>query len=204
MLVSKTRNHNKPLGQKVKSRKNEATKVTDNQDGWATVAGIAVPPDSDNRIFHKPLGLKPILLNGATFPEQKVAVVEPPAPTATFTPEPAPIEIMPEAKAEPRAMKTIDLEWFGSTLTIQCLNAVYQAADPKRGNKAWILLELTTNKQTKKPIWLPPAAIIEDGKIQIPELYCSIDEVRYKCQILNIEVFDLVNEKYVLMLSVID
>ena len=90
-------------------------------------------------------------------------------------------------------------------MSINCLNAVYQPPNAKRGNQGWLMLELPIDQKTGNPPWRPPVAQLgEDGKISVPEFDCTVDYQKLRCQILNIELYDQLNLKYVVVLRVVN
>lgn len=219
-------NINKPLGiQAVKGpgAQANAVQVTDNVNGWASVANIPVPPSAENRSFKKPLGLGPVLVNGATpvNPGTPDEVVEPAAKpvdanvqasvqSSTISSRPGPVESnistgLSFNNQPPKPnYKAVELDWYGAKLSINCLNAVYQPPNPNRGNQGWLMLELPVDEKTGNPPWRPPTAQLgEDGKISVPEFDCIVDSQRLRCQILNIELYDELHSKYVVVLRVL-
>lgn len=67
------------------------------------------------------------------------------------------------------------------------------------------MLEMPLDAKTGNPPWIPPIAELqEDGRISVPEFKCKVDGVALRCQILNIELFDELNSKYVVVFRVLD
>jgi hypothetical protein len=189
-----------------------ATKVTDNAQGWAKVANIPVPPASEARNFNKPIGLGPMLVNGVAgsvppVPGQKVPsseeTVKPKAGEGGFAPSPAPFFNTPAAPQ--RKTTTVEIDWYGAKLSLKCLSAVLQDGDPDRGGQKWLMLEMPLDGQTGNPPWLPPVAQAgEDGRISPPEFTCVVDSKRARCQILNIDLFDRVENRYIAIFRVLN
>lgn len=218
-------NTNKPLGvqpAKGPAAQNNAVQVTDNSSGWAAVGNIPVPPTAEKRDFKKPLGLSPVLVNGGVIP-QKIAAEsnpeelprgeEPASIDLDKSSLPNPLSGLSESKTsaglsftnQSREYKSVEIDWYGAKLSLNCLNAVYQSPDPKRGNQGWLLLELPLDSKTGNPPWRPPIAQLgEDGKISVPEFDCNLDFEKLRCQILNIEIYDRLNRKYVVVLRVLN
>lgn len=228
-------NINKPLGfgpAKGPSAQANAVQVTDNSKGWATVANIPVPPSADKRNFKKPLGLSPVLVNGGVVPakdnfeepteatEEQGDFVEESVNVSSSTeppvPKPAKQTLSSEEvksssglsftnQAPMQSYKTVELDWYGAKLSLNCLNAVYQPPNIARGNQGWLLLELPIDAKTGNPQWRPPIAQLgEDGRISVPEFDCILEFHKLRCQILNIEVYDSANLKYVVVLRVLN
>ena len=186
-----------------------AVKVTDNAQGWASVANIPVPPASEARNFSRPLGLGPVLVNG-----QPVSVPSVPqrpdqpgtdmkAGEAGSTPSPALVFKNP-TPAPARNSTTVEIDWYGAKLSLRCLSAVLQPKDPDRGNQEWLMLEMPLDSQTGNPPWLPPVAQAgEDGRITPPEFTCVVDSRRVRCQILNIDLFDRPGGRYMAIFRVL-
>lgn len=192
-----------------------AVKVTDNADGWATVANIPVPPAAEMRSFKKPLGLGPVLVNGGIIPttatlepeSKETPKVEQPKLGLGGSPSPQGLSFTPQTRESPKpaGTATVELDWYGAKLSLNCLNAVYQPADTSRGNQGWLMLEMPLDEKTGNPPWTPPVAELqEDGRIHVPEFKCRIGGVQLKCQILNIELFDETNGKYVAIFRVVE
>ena len=192
-----------PLGFKVgpgPAAKRDMIKVTDNSEGWSSVANIPVPPISDGRNFTGSLGLNPVLVNGGVFAEPIIAVskdVEKPGEVKSpqaYTPLPS-----PKVTA-----KIVEIDWYGAKLSLPCINAIHQTGDLTRGGQEWLMLEMAIDPKTGKPPWLPPVAQLgEDGRISIPEFQCSLNGVKIKCQILNIELYDVSGQRYIVVLRVV-
>lgn len=202
---------NSPLGLTPAVRsasRNPVKKVTDNTKGWALVENIPVPPASEKRNFSKPIGAVPVLINGAEPKGDSAGLLEPPQPnkepTVSTNTEvsfsyqtPTPILAVP--------LKTVYIEWYGLAMAIDCLNAIYNSAANSRTGQGWLLLELKIDSKLGKPAWLPPIAELDEtGKISVPEFYCTVDGLRLKCQMLNVELCDKANEKYVYVLRVLN
>ena len=234
-------NINKPLG--VTSAKGpgsqpNATQVTDNSKGWATVANIPVPPKADNRNFRQPLGLSPVLVNGGVVPpkanlelqefeqgdsatenldvtsvaesldstNQVVGFRASKAATQKLSLEETKLSsgLSFTHQTPVQQYKTVELDWYGAKLSLNCLNAIYQPPSIARGNQGWLLLELPIDPKTGNPPWKPPIAQLgEDGRISVPEFDCILEFQKLRCQILNIEIYDLLNLKYVVVLRVV-
>lgn len=204
----KQSNPNAPLGLRVNRgpSKSEAIKVTDNLNGWAEVASIPVPPAADIRDFSKPLGKVPTLVNGAKLPEkQNIPPVGPDETTVSqgflnVLEEPV---IIKQNKVN--SMRTIQINWYGALLALDCLNAIYQPADTRKGMDGWLMLELPILEKTKAPAWTPPVAQLDqNGKMHIPEFECTVDGQELKCQVLNIDIHDAANNKRVFIFRVAD
>jgi len=230
-------NINKPLGvtpAKGPGAQSNATQVTDNSKGWATVANIPVPPSADKRNFKKPLGLSPVLVNGGVIPSktelESIEIETEDAVTENENSVAEPVDF-PTAESEflksgskslsPKGTKpplglsftnqtssthqTVELDWYGAKLSLNCLNAVYQPPNISRGNQGWLLLELPIDSKTGNPPWRPPIAQLgEDGRISVPEFDCILGSQKLRCQILNIEIYDSLNLKYVVVLRVVN
>jgi hypothetical protein len=196
------------------SAANEVVQVIDNSKGWATVDNIPVPPVAEHRSFKKPLGLGPALINGGIIPTK-----------AVFNPELKETPRVEQLKAglggdfpqglsstsqiqqmhTPVKSVSVEVDWYGAKLSLNCLNAVYQSAIEGRGNQGWIMLEMTLDEKTGNPPWIPPIAELQkDGRIFVPELKCKINGKVLRCQILNIELFDKINSKYIVVFRVVE
>jgi hypothetical protein len=203
------------------AKKQDPVKVTDNSFGWAAVAGIPVPPAAEARTFHKPLGEFPKLVNGGVIQREefeKINLMQAGLDlNAKIDLNVKPMQSKEGAVREnalPTVLsftnqtittKSVEIDWYGAKLLIQCLNAVYHRADVNRGGQEWLMLEISLDKETLKPIWRPPVAQLgENGRISIPEFYCTVDKQTLKCQVLNIELLDLKTMKYVLVLRVLN
>lgn len=227
-------NANKPLGvgpAKGPGAQANAVQVTDNSKGWATVANIPVPPSADKRSFAKPLGLSPVLVNGGVVPaknnledpteieekhgdsvETNLTLSSTESPAAKAKKQPiGSDEVKPSSglsfthQTLIQPYKTVELDWYGAKLSLNCLNAVYQPPNITRGNQGWLLLELPLDAKTGNPQWKPPIAQLgEDGRISVPEFDCILEFQKLRCQILNIEVYDSANLKYVVVLRVLN
>jgi hypothetical protein len=197
-----------PLGMKVAKgpAQAEAAKITNNNDGWAEVANIPVPPAAEKRDFSKPLKQVPFLVNGGTVPLDGVDVV-----ADSETDKKDPEEIKPSSgsffKYEKAETKTvmIEINWHGAQIALSCLNVVYQPADFKRGIEGWLMLELSIDNKNKMPAWIPPVAqLAENGTIYVPEFDCRFNNKLFKCQVLNIDLLDEPNKKRVFVFRVIE
>lgn len=216
---------NSPLGMKVGvgpgARKQDPVKVTDNSSGWAAVASIPVPPAAEARTFQKPLGQSPKLVNGGVIQSEQLEKINLAQARLDLNAEiesnPKTVQSKESAVREnalPAVLsftnqvittKSVEIDWYGAKLLIQCLNAVYHKAEINRGGQEWLMLEIPLDKETLKPSWQPPVAQLgEDGRISVPEFYCTVDKQTLKCQILNIELLDLKTMKYVLVLRVLN
>jgi hypothetical protein len=210
-------NTSKPLGLKVAKgpgAPKQANQVTNNSDGWAAVANIPVPPSSESRDFKKPLGLSPVLVNVAKAPAQtdpetsiEPAVRQEPAktehPKKDLGGQPAPqgLSFTPQTAA----VKVVELDWYGAKLVLNCLNVIYQPANLARGGQKWLMLEMPLDPQTSRPPWTPPVAELQqDGRISVPEFKCIVEGEELLCQILNIELYDRVQKKYVVVFRVLN
>jgi len=219
-------NTNEPLGMKVArgpAASKTAVKVTDNNKGWAIVANIPVPPAVESRNFKKPLGLTPALINGGIIPttpnkKPKVDSTEL-SSTSTQTvlfsnqknlggnPTPQGLSFTRRTKKIPKFTKTttLELDWYGAKLSLNCLNIVHQPANTDRGNQSWLMLEMPLDEKTGNPPWIPPVAELkEDGRMFVPEFKCEVNGITLRCQILNIELFDKVGKKYTVVFRVIE
>jgi len=218
-------NINSPLGMRVgigpgSSQKNPV-KITDNSLGWGTVAKIPVPPAAEIRTFQEPLGLIPALINGGIIKDEKLEKISlvqaEPNSSSKIKSQESSISGKKRAVKEnalPTAlsfmnqghtMKIVEIDWYGAKLLIQCIDVIYQKANFNRGGQEWLMLEIPLNKETLKPSWQPPVAQLEEnGRISVPEFYCTIDEHKLKCQILNIELLDLKSMRYILILRVLN
>ena len=202
---------NSPLGLTPAMRsasKNPAKKVTDNTKGWALIDNIPVPPAAEKRNFSKPIGAVPVLINGAESKADPTGLLKPEIQSNKEPTPPVGEEAFfsystPVVQAGP--VKTVYIEWYGLSMAIDCLNAIYNSASSSRTGQGWLLLELKVDPNLDKPAWLPPIAELdENGKISVPEFYCTVDGLRLKCQMLNIELCDRVNGKYVYVLRVLN
>jgi len=219
-------NINSPLGMRAGigpgSFQKNPVEITDNSLGWATVAKIPVPPAAETRMFQKPLGLIPALINGGIIKGEKLekigfAQAEPNSSSKIKSQE-SPTSgkkravrgnappAAPSFMNQEHTLKIVEIDWYGAKLLIQCIDAIYQKADFNRGGQEWLMLEIPLNKETLKPSWQPPVAQLEeeDGRIYVPEFYCTLDEHKFKCQILNIELLDLKSMRYILILRVLN
>lgn len=207
-------NTNAPLGLKAAkgpAAKRDAVKVTDNNDGWAAVANIPVPPASEKRDFKKPLGMVPVLVNGGvierrtpSLQEQEFAVKEgaDTNPGGTNSPQEPSFNNQPGKPAI--KYKVVELDWYGAKLSLNCLNVIHQLPSAARGGQEWLMLELPLDEKTGNPPWLPPVAQLgEDGRISVPEFECLVEGIKLRCQILNIDLYDWDNQKYVIVLRVL-
>lgn len=204
---------NSPLGLKPAMRVDSAKppiKVTDNSSDWAEVEGIQVPPAHESRNFQSSLGLGPVLVNGAEMPSKPLPVTAPgkegngvSANESFLLPEPAERPVTRQA-APSGAGVSVELDWYGATLTIPCVRAVIQPEGNSRGGQGWLLLELALDPKTNKPGWLPPLSKEEeDGRMFVPEFDCLVQGQRLHCQMLNVELFDKLGGTYFLVLRVI-
>lgn len=67
------------------------------------------------------------------------------------------------------------------------------------------MLELPIDEKTNNPTWTPPVAQLgEDGRISVPEFECLVEGIKMKCQVLNIDLYDWDNRKYVIVLRVLE
>lgn len=210
-----------PLG--IKFSKNpsraELVKVTDNTKGWTKIDNIPVPPVAEKRNFDKPLGQNPFLMNGGTINtyanKPEVVVVSETNPS--FSKGPGETLVSPgssftysesfSSKIETKPIKTQTMEimWHGSKMAVECMNVVHQLPNLERGIEGWLMLELIISEKTKTPAWIPPVARLEEhGKIYVPEFDCKIQNKLFKCQVLNIDITDLLNEKRVFVFRVLD
>jgi len=213
MSKARRTNPNSPLGLKPAMRADSTklpVKVTDNSSDWAEVKGTPVPPASESRNFHSSLGLGPVLVNGAEMPSKLLPVTAPgtdgdeeSANKSFLSPEPA--ERPATRQAVPSgAGVSVELDWYGATLTIPCVKVVIQREHESRSGQGWLLLELALDPKTNKPGWLPPLSKEEeDGRMFVPEFDCLVQGQRLHCQMLNVELFDRVGGKYFLVLRVI-
>lgn len=198
-----------PLGMKVGLRdtSTRGTKVTDNSQGWAAVANIPVPPTSELRSFQQPLKLAPVLINGGIikpqeFEDEVVLKREIAAPVESNVLRGQSSKSEPKVNLKPR--KLVEIDWYGAKLSLPCLNAIYQPSNSARGGQGWLMLELELDPVTGNPPWIPPVAqLAEDGRMLVPEFECSVDGTKVRCQILNIELYDWINRKCVIVLRVI-
>jgi hypothetical protein len=202
----KSANPNAPLGMKIGKgpSRAEVIKVTNNLNDWAEVAGIPVPPAADNRDFSRPLGNSPVLVNGAKLPEKSNSPFEGPDET-TVSQGFLPTLIKPVEENTVNKMQTIQINWYGALLALECLNVVYQPANSLKKLDGWLLLELSIQEKTKAPAWTPPVAQLDqNGKIHIPEFECTVGDKELKCQVLNIDLYDSVNKKRIFVFRVKD
>lgn len=214
-------NTSKPLGLKMAKgpgAPRQTNQVTNNSDGWATVANIPVPPSSESRDFKKPLGLSPVLFNGAALPDktkfetpvevatqQESAKTEQPKKSLGGQSTPQGFSFTPQTATASPSVKPVELDWYGAKLILNCLNAVYQPANLARGGQKWLMLEMPLDAKTGRPPWTPPVAELQqDGRISVPEFKCIVDGEELLCQILNIELYDSVQKKYVVVFRVLD
>lgn len=211
-------NTNAPLGMKVApgpAASKAAVRVTDNTYGWSAVANIPVPPAAESRSFERPLGLGPVLVNGAVVPTAATPDVEPEGKPKVEQPAkglggnsiPQGLSFIPQAKETPKPAKTttVELDWYGAKLSLSCLNAIYQPANTSRGSQSWLMLEMPLDEKTGNPPWIPPIAELQkDGRISVPEFKCKVDGIALRCQILNIELLDEVSKKYVVVFRVVE
>jgi len=211
-------NTNAPLGMKVArgpAATKAAVKVTDNTDGWAAVANIPVPPAAESRSFKKPLGLGPILVNGGVIPTAVTPAERPKEKPkvqqsveglgGSSTPQGFSFTSQVKEAPSPTKTVTVELDWYGAKLSLDCLNAAYQPANTGRGNQGWLMLEMRLDEKTGNPPWIPPIAELqEDGRISVPEFKCKVAGVNLRCQILNIELFDVASKKYVVVFRVVE
>lgn len=210
-----------PLGMKVVKGpgRAEAVKITDNTKGWTEVANIPVPPVAEERNFNKPLGQSPFLVNGGKIqtPVAVPEVVVTSEPKASFLtgPEETNVSqglsfIYPQSssiKMETKSTKTqtVEIMWHGAKMAVECMNVVHQPPNSERGIEGWLMLELSISAKTKTPSWIPPVAQLEEhGKIYVPEFDCRVQNKLLKCQVLNIDITDLLNEKRVFVFRVLD
>lgn len=196
---------NTPLGLRAGKgpSRTEAVKITDNLNGWAEVASIPVPPAADIRDFNKPLGKSPILLNGGVLRENSnIPSVD---PVETTVSQGFLDKIDSSVEIKENKMRTVQIMWYGALLTLDCLNAVYQPANSLKGLDGWLMLELPILEKTKAPAWTPPVAQLDqNGKMHIPEFDCTVDGQELKCQVLNIDIHDRVNNTRVFIFRVSD
>jgi hypothetical protein len=196
---------NTPLGLRVGKgpSRAEAVKITNNLNGWAEVASIPVPPAADTRDFNKPLGKAPILLNGGVLRENSnIPSVD---PVETTVSQGFLDKINSSVEIKENKMRTVQIMWYGALLTLDCLNAVYQPANSLKGLDGWLMLELPILEKTKAPAWTPPVAQLDqNGKMHIPEFDCTVDGQELKCQVLNIDIHDKVNNTRVFIFRVSD
>ena len=193
-----------PLGFKVgpgPAARRDMIKVTDNSEGWSSVANIPVPPISDGRNFTSSLGLAPVLVNGGILTAPVIALdVDVVKPGEVKSPQ-AYVAVSAPPKV---SAKVVEIEWYGAKLSLPCINAVHQTEDLSRGGQEWLMLEMAIDPKTGKPPWVPPVAQLgEDGRISIPEFQCSLNGVKIKCQILNIELYDVSGQRYIVVLRVV-
>jgi hypothetical protein len=196
-------NPNAPLGMKVGKgpAKTEAVKVTDNFSGWAEVANIPVPPAADIRDFSKPLGNTPVLVNGGIIEKPVITSID--SDETTVSQSFSAINNTLEIKEN--KMQTIQINWYGAILALDCINAVYQPADANKGMDGWLMLELPILEKTKAPAWTPPLAQLDqNGKMHIPEFECTVNNKDLKCQVLNIDIYDAVNKKRIFIFRIAD
>lgn len=201
----KQSNPNAPLGLRVNRgpSKSEAIKVTDNLKGWAEVASIPVPPAADTRDFSKPLGKVPILVNGGKVLDK--SDTPPSGPDETTVSQGFLSNNFVSPPIKENKMQTIQINWYGALLGLDCLNAVYQPADTRKGVDGWLMLELPILEKTNAPAWTPPVAQLDqNGKMHIPEFECTVDNQKLKCQVLNIDIYDSINNKRVFIFRVAD
>jgi hypothetical protein len=202
-----------PLGMKPAMRTSTGkppVKITDNSDGWSEVKGTAVPPDSQSRNFRSPLGLRPVLVGGGVLPpptaEPRVFVPAPSDEDDEDLRQEARAAKAPEAsRAEPGPSSvTVQIDWHGAKLAIPCVRAVLQPESTSRGGQGWLMLELELDPATGRPGWLPPVSVLdEDGRMSIPEFDCLVHGRRLRCEMLNVELFDRFEARYLLVLRVI-
>lgn len=190
----------------------DPVKVTDNAQGWASVANIPVPPAAERRNFLKPLGLGPVLVNGGSvaLPADKNASLENMSDNLPLKDPVEPkgsqgLSFNSSRLAQPKAeMKTVEIDWYGARLSIKCLTAIRQRPELTTGNQAWLMLELPLDPHTGNPAWLPPIAQLgEDGRIQAPEFDCVVDSEKLRCQILNIGLHDKPGGRYIAVFRVL-
>jgi hypothetical protein len=204
--IRKSSNPNAPLGMKVGRgpSKTEAIKVTNNLNDWAEVAGIPVPPAADIRDFSRPLGKSPILVNGGKLPEKSDSSFQGPD-EATASQDFLSTSVSSSKENKVNKMQTIQINWYGALLALDCLNVVYQPANLLKNLDGWLLLELPILEKTKAPAWTPPVAQLDqNGKMHIPEFECTVGENELKCQVLNIDIYDEVNKKRIFVFRVAD
>lgn len=199
---------NSPLGLTPAMRstsKNQAKKITDNTKGWTVVDNIPVPPAAEKRNFSKPIGAIPVLVNGAESKADPTGLLKPEIELNEKPTLPVGTEAFFSHTTPAMPVKTVYIEWYGLTMAIDCINTIYNAANNSRTGQGWLLLELKIDQNLDKPAWLPPIAELdENGKISVPEFYCTVDGLRLKCQMLNIELCDRANGKYVYILRVLN
>jgi len=209
-----------PLGMKVAKGPSrvDAVKVTDNTQGWTEVANIPVPPVAEERNFNKPLGQSPFLVNGGVVkPSTVPEVVGVSGTNPSFTKGPEETNVSQGlsftysqssvAKMETKTTKTqiVEIMWHGAKMAVECINVVHQPPNTERGIEGWLMLELAVSAKTRTPAWIPPVAQLgEHGKIYVPEFECKVQNKLLKCQVLNIDVTDLANEKRVFVFRVLD
>lgn len=203
-----------PLGMKPAMRTSSGkppVKVTDNSDGWSEVKGTAVPPDSQSRNFRRPLGLRPVLVGGGVLPPP-TAVVEVPVPEVepddkeeAEAPQLPLLQAARTSKAEPKPSSVmVQIDWHGAKLSIPCVRAVLQPESTSRGGQGWLMLEMELDPTTGRPGWLPPVSVLdEDGRMSIPEFDCLVHGRWLRCEMLNVELFDRLEARYLLVLRVI-
>ena len=182
----------------------DAVKITDNSVGWAEVANIPVPPAADIRDFSQPLGKAPVLLNGGKFIENNDSTLSPEETTVSqgFSQKP---ENNTELVTKLKLNFTVEINWYGSRLAVDCLNAVYQPGDFTKGVEGLLLLELPIMEKTQAPAWTPPVAHVDqNGKMYLPEFECTIFGQKLQCQVLNIDIEDLNNKKRLFVFRVLD
>jgi hypothetical protein len=201
-----------PLGMKPAMRASsgkQPVKVTDNSDGWSQVRGTAVPPDSQFRNFRAPLGFRPVLVGGGVRPPPAAVPQEAhPESGQEEAEEDAEVQAAPvarPARVEPRtASVTVQIDWHGAKLSIPCVRAVFQSEGTSRGGQGWLMLELELDLSTGRPGWLPPVSVLEeDGRMSVPEFDCLVHGRRLRCEMLNVELFDRSEARYLLVLRVI-
>lgn len=197
-------NPNKPLGLRAGKgpTKSEAVKVTDNSNGWAQVANIPVPPDADKRDFSGSLGESPVLVNGKTLPKKTHNGPEETTVSQGFLPS---VEPVPVKESSISKTITVEINWYGALLAIDCLNAIYQPPNYNKGIDGLLLLELPLLEKTKAPAWTPPLAQLDqNGKMHIPEFECTVSGQTLKCQVLNIDIYDKKQNKRLFIFRVSD
>jgi hypothetical protein len=193
-------NPNRPIGFKASKgpAKTEAVKVTDNSNGWTQVANIPVPPEADKRNFNTPLGKAPILVNGGKLPEKPVTLDS--AETNVLQNSFEPIK-----EEKPAKLQTVEINWYGAILALDCVNAIYQPGNYDKNIPGLLLLELPVLDKTKGPMWVPPVAQLDqNGKMHVPEFECIIQNQELRCQVLNIDIQDKANKKRVFVFRVLD
>lgn len=197
-----------PLGMKPAMRASsgkQPVKVTDNSDGWSQVRGTAVPPDSQSRNFRAPLGLRPVLVGGGVLPPPAAVPQETHPESGQEDAEVQAAPVARPARVEPRtASVTVQIDWHGAKLSIPCVRAVFQSEGTSRGGQGWLMLELELDPSTGRPGWLPPVSVLEeDGRMSVPEFDCLVHGRRLRCEMLNVELFDRSEARYLLVLRVI-